>query len=352
MGRKQSSELGKKEEILIAAQTLFLEKGFDGTSIRAIMKEAGGEIGLFYYYFRNKDHVFDCVLDRFFAAYEKDFTRIVAQGRRNPCRLMEVFFEYVETQTVAFRKGYATNMHRTVRWAIREHTMEIIEPYLRQIVEIQSAYYGMPPAIEPDVAALYLTYGVCSAILHEDTKRYLTFREGIKQGVSLLMGMPMDEQGLRIPFPATKEDLPGWMALLWSMEEPFSGFDQQEYREQLASRIAAGEAWVVHGNKELAGVLLYSKDRHELDFVWVRPAYRRHGIASRLVETVAAQFPVGTTLSAVTPVDGDHNGVEAVGFLKALGFVSAGAVETFGEPRQRLTVALPDGPLNRRFTRV
>ncbi len=44
MGRRAGGGSGKKEEILSAAQSCFLEHGFDGTSVRSIMKKAGGEI--------------------------------------------------------------------------------------------------------------------------------------------------------------------------------------------------------------------------------------------------------------------------------------------------------------------
>lgn len=31
-----------------------MEDGFEGTSIRKIMNEAGAEVGLFYYYFKSR----------------------------------------------------------------------------------------------------------------------------------------------------------------------------------------------------------------------------------------------------------------------------------------------------------
>lgn len=108
-------ERGKKDEIVCSALELFLQNGFDGTSVRSIMKKAGGEVGLFYYYFKNKDDAFDAVLDRFFAHYDADFASIVAHGRRNPCRAMQDFFEYMERETALFRERYADKIHRTVR---------------------------------------------------------------------------------------------------------------------------------------------------------------------------------------------------------------------------------------------
>ena len=59
MSRKPVGDGGKRDEIVGAALQLFLENGYDGTSVRSIMNQAGGEVGLFYYYFKNKDKVFD-----------------------------------------------------------------------------------------------------------------------------------------------------------------------------------------------------------------------------------------------------------------------------------------------------
>ena len=345
MGRKAGMETNKREDILAAAQKCFLEQGFDGTSVRMIMKLAGAEIGLFYYYFKNKDDAFDQVLDRFFAGYEADFARIVKHGRRNPCRVMEEFFAYMERETAAFRERYADKMHRTVRWAIREHTLTLIEPYLRQVVEIQSAYYGVEPPIAPEVAALYLTHGVGSAILHEDSEQYFRNRTEVKRGVSLLMGMPLEEQVLRIPERATMQDIPAWMELVRAMREYFPGLDEAAYETQLTQHIADGEAWAFRQDGEIAAALLFSKQRQEIDFLAVSPEYRRHGLAQKLLETAAAQLPVGTTLSVITYCEGDPMGTEARAFYEALGFVPNEKRTVFDYPCERMTVNVPDAPL-------
>lgn len=332
------------------AYECFFKKGFDGTSVRSIMKRAGGEIGLFYYYFDSKDHVFDKVLDRIFAHYEAEFAAIVEHGRRNPCRMMQDFFEYMERETAGFRAQYADKLHRTVRWAIREHTLTIIEPYLRKVVEIQSAYYGVAPALAPNVAALYLTYGVGSPILYEDGDAYANDRAEVKKGVSLLMGMSADDQELRIPYLAVGEDTPGWMELLESVRNYFPGLDEAEHEKQLAGYIERGAAWVIRYKGKIPAAMLYSKDRREIDFLAVSPEYRRRGLAERLVETAAAQFPVGTELSVTTYREGDPMGIAARGFYAALGFVPGEEVTAFGYPCQKLILTIPDGTPARKST--
>ena len=348
MSRKPVIDGGKRDEIARAALELFLKNGYDGTSVRSIMNQAGGEVGLFYYYFKNKDDVFDAVLDLFFAHYDADFAAIVAHGRRNPCRVMENFFEYMERETALFRAQYAAKLHRTVRWAIREHTLAIIEPHLRQVVDMQSAYYGVPPTLAPEAAALYLTHGVGSAILHEDSAAYLQDRTQIKKGVSLLMGMPAGDQELRIPYPAAEADISGWMELVRTVRNSFPGLNEAEYEAQLAEYIRRGEAWVYRDLGKIAAGILFSKDRQSLDFLAVSPQVRRHGLAARLVETAAAQFPVGTELSVTTYREGDPQGAAARAFYEALGFTEGELTEAFGYPCQTLTLTVPDGAVTPR----
>lgn len=299
MSRKPVIQGGKRDEIARAALELFFTKGFDGTSVRSIMNLAGGEVGLFYYYFDNKDAVFDAVLNLFFDHYQKEFAQIVEHGRRNPCRLMEDFFEYMEIETKEFREKYASKMHRTVRWAIREHTLEIIEPFLQQIVAIQSEYYGITPAVKPDVAALFMTYGVGSSILHEDTNNYMHQRAEVKRGISLLMGMPLSEQELRIPYPAELSDIAGMQRLLKRIHEKLDEPDEQWTESDLAQRIKDEEVWVFRYKNEIAALSIFSKKENAIELLAVSPEYEEYKLIEKLIETIAAQFSIGTKLSVM-----------------------------------------------------
>lgn len=300
MVRKSVGEGSRRDDIVSAALELFFTQGYDGTSVRAIMTKAGGEVGLFYYYFKNKDDVFDSVLDRFFSHYDADFVRMIQHGRRNPCRVMQDFFEYMEAETTKFRVQYAEKMHRTVRWAIREHTLTLIEPYLEQVVQIQSSYYGVKPALEPRVAALFLTHGVGSYILHEDQLHFQMHRAEVKRSTSLIMSMPMEKQELRTPYPASREDIPAWMALMGRAGRNADLMDEAAYKARLAQRIDQGEGWVFRYGDGLAAALLYTQADQTVDLLVVSPEFADEGLTERLLETAAAQFPVGATLTLKT----------------------------------------------------
>ncbi|WRS27192.1 TetR/AcrR family transcriptional regulator [Oscillospiraceae bacterium MB08-C2-2] len=54
----------RKNEILDAAETLFSQKGFDGTSISNIIEKVGVARGTVYYHFKSKEDIMDSLIDR------------------------------------------------------------------------------------------------------------------------------------------------------------------------------------------------------------------------------------------------------------------------------------------------
>ena len=167
MARKQMIEGGTKNRIREVGGRQIFEHGYDGTSVRGIMLEVGGEVGLFYYYYKTKDELFTDVLDHFFEPYRKDFEALAAEAKEKPYRALLRFFSYIKREVRAFRAKYEGNMHRTVRWAIREQTLTVIEPYIEDIIRTLMTC-GAKPTMDPHTMAIFLAHGLGSCILHED----------------------------------------------------------------------------------------------------------------------------------------------------------------------------------------
>ena len=96
MARKQMIEGGTKNRIREVGGRQIFEHGYDGTSVRGIMLEVGGEVGLFYYYYKTKDELFTDVLDHFFEPYRKDFEALAAEAKEKPYRALLRFFSYIK----------------------------------------------------------------------------------------------------------------------------------------------------------------------------------------------------------------------------------------------------------------
>ena len=55
----------RRNEILDAADELFAEKGFDGTSTSAILEKVGIARGTLYYHFKSKEDIMDALIERY-----------------------------------------------------------------------------------------------------------------------------------------------------------------------------------------------------------------------------------------------------------------------------------------------
>ena len=62
--KQQKKSEATKERILTCAETLFAQQGYDGTSIRQIVNDAGISIQTLHYHFINKLSLYHAVLER------------------------------------------------------------------------------------------------------------------------------------------------------------------------------------------------------------------------------------------------------------------------------------------------
>ncbi len=202
MARKQMIEGGTKNKIVEVATTKFFEQGYDGTGVREVMRDVGADIGTFYYYFKSKDELFYEVLSGFFEPYKKDFAALAASAKDVPYRSLLRFFRYMKKEVRTFREKYADNMHFTVRYTIREQALEVIEPYIEEIIGTLVTY-GAKPKMEPHLMAVFLTYGVGSLILHEDADYADKSTDDVRKTVNLIMGL--DEETSRRMFEESED---------------------------------------------------------------------------------------------------------------------------------------------------
>lgn len=323
MSRKPVLEGGKRDEIMDAALELFFEKGYDATSIRTIMRKVGSEVGLFYYYFENKDDVFDKAVHRFLAQYEAGMEDIVQRAKRDPFRAMNFFFHYMQKITKEFRDRYAEHIHQTVRWAIQEYVLTMIVPYVRQIIEILMQL-GAKPSLDIEVAAQFIARGAGSIILHEDEEFMLKKQEEVRKGVNLIMGLDARMADLMFPIDAEEKDIKEICDFIKETDNGIFAEKRAESEEEIKERIAQKEIFLICHEKRVAGLILFSKERKEVDYLAVANEFRHRGVATRLFVTAMAQYPLETKLSMVIASSGENtNRAEAEKFMRRFGFESS-----------------------------
>jgi AcrR family transcriptional regulator len=70
--KRQERGTRRYEEIVVAAASLFAERGFDGTSLNAIAKAAGVTIASIYQYFPNREAIVDAVAEFYLTAFRAE----------------------------------------------------------------------------------------------------------------------------------------------------------------------------------------------------------------------------------------------------------------------------------------
>lgn len=135
MGRKPIISGGKRDEIVAVARRLFFEKGFDGVTIRTLQREVGCEVGLFYYYFKSKDEVFDVVVENMEVEWKETFDEVMIGYEDNPKLCLDKLFEAVEKIGAQFRKDGAENLHWSVMGGVYDRIIKVAETYVEQILE-------------------------------------------------------------------------------------------------------------------------------------------------------------------------------------------------------------------------
>lgn len=161
MARKAVLTGGKRDEIIDIAMKLFFENGYEATSVRMIMNEVGGEIGMFYHYFKSKDMLFDQVVESFFKKYREKFEAML-MSCENKEAFVKNFLPLYEKSMSEFGqlKG---NVHWSVQIAMHERTLMELKPILESVLEKWNVKSDVPI----EIIAGQLLYGI-SATIHSE----------------------------------------------------------------------------------------------------------------------------------------------------------------------------------------
>lgn len=84
------SQTDTKKRILDVAAAQFAERGFNGTSLRNIMREAGVNVAAAHYHFGSKDVIYRAVIDRFVGRVSEHRLKLLDQCNDLPVESPEI----------------------------------------------------------------------------------------------------------------------------------------------------------------------------------------------------------------------------------------------------------------------
>lgn len=99
--RSDSAGEATRDALTSAARALFAQKGFDGTSVRAITDRAGANLGSITYHFGSKKALYAAVLDEGLGPLADRVVAVAASegsARERMTRIVEAYFDHFRTQ--------------------------------------------------------------------------------------------------------------------------------------------------------------------------------------------------------------------------------------------------------------
>ena len=133
-------------------------------------------------------------------------------------------------------------------------------------------------------------------------------------------------------------DIDSWMRLVRRVRWNFPGLETEEsleeHRQTVLKFMGKRQALCVERQGEIAGVLLFSRNRNMICCLAVSPERRRQGLASALLKAALAELDRSREITVSTFREEDEKGLAPRALYRKFGFEPAELTVEFGYPNQ------------------
>jgi len=116
--RKNPEE--RRNELIDAAEELFIKNGYEHTSVNNILKKTNLSKGAFYHYFKSKDQILDAVIERFIKLFLREIEKIIDNSNLNALQKFNILV--------------------SKSWELKEPRLEMFKQFYYRNIDIYSAY--------------------------------------------------------------------------------------------------------------------------------------------------------------------------------------------------------------------
>lgn len=189
------------EKILDAAQRLFLEKGYENTTIQDIVGELGGLTkGAVYHHFKSKEEIMDAVNDRMFFS-NNPFEAV--QGRDDlsgleKLRQAVLIHNADEEQGEITRQATALMKNPQLLANMLAANREVLTPYYRKLIDegiadgsITTRYPRELSELLPILTSLWFIPSIYPATREEQKRKFAFILDMLDA-----MGLPLRDEGV------------------------------------------------------------------------------------------------------------------------------------------------------------
>ncbi|SCL91840.1 TetR/AcrR family transcriptional regulator [Sporanaerobacter sp. PP17-6a] len=179
----------RKQELIDIALKQFLEKGYERTSVRSILKEANGEIGMFYHYFESKNEIYEAALEKYNKKYIDKVDKIIKDPVLSFEEKLDCIFEGLSESLLEHSLMYTEKTNPDIMSILHSMTLKKMIPLFEELL-IEGVKEKKLHTPLSDIHQLtgFLLFGV-SAIIHDDTEDDMNIKG---RNIKLLLNKILD----------------------------------------------------------------------------------------------------------------------------------------------------------------
>lgn len=157
----------RRQELIGIALKQFLENGYEKTSVRSILKEADGEIGMFYHYFKSKNEIYEAALENYNEKYIAKLTEIVNSAGLSFKEKLNQIFTCLPGSVSEYSLMYTEKVNPQIMTVLHSRTLLKMVPLFERMI-LEGLEMNIMNAPVPNIHLLskFILFGM-SAIIHD-----------------------------------------------------------------------------------------------------------------------------------------------------------------------------------------
>ncbi len=158
----------RRQELIAIALSQFIKHGYEKTSVRSILNEAGGEIGMFYHYFKSKNEIYEAALEKYNAHFIDKLGRITqVPGLPFQDKLLQ-FFSTALDSISEYRRMASQKANPDIMTLLHSRTLLKLEPMVETLLAdgLKREEAVGKPIENTHLLSRFILYGV-SAVIHD-----------------------------------------------------------------------------------------------------------------------------------------------------------------------------------------
>jgi len=131
--RVKQKQDARRRELLEIALSLFMEVGYEKSSIRLLASRAGGDIGLIYHYFGSKTEIYRAALTYYNEKYLKKIAGLVDDPTLNFDEKLDILFTSVDASLAEYRPMKAKG-NEDIMLILHAQTLNCLAPIFDKLI--------------------------------------------------------------------------------------------------------------------------------------------------------------------------------------------------------------------------